>query len=77
VLAQVAVGETQYRTQLPWWLVLIHVLLAAGVWAGSVGLAAVLFRPPLPVAQGRDAHKLRQWPARSASPPARASATRS
>ena len=27
------VGEIQYRTHLPWWLVLVHVTLAATVWA--------------------------------------------
>jgi len=47
VLAQLVVGETQYRTQLPWGLVLVHVGLAAATWAGSVSLAALLFRPPL------------------------------
>ncbi len=51
VVVQVAIGETQYRTQLPWWLVLIHVALATGIWAGSVALAAVFHRPPAPVAQ--------------------------
>jgi heme a synthase len=51
VLAQVAVGEIQYRTQLPWGLVLVHVTLAAATWAGSLLLAALLFRPPLPVAK--------------------------
>jgi cytochrome c oxidase assembly protein subunit 15 len=51
VLAQIAVGETQYRTQLPWWLVLLHVVLAAGTWATSVILAAFLCRPPRPVAR--------------------------
>jgi heme a synthase len=51
VLVQVAVGETQYRTQLPWWLVLVHVVLAAGIWAGSVALAALFHRPPAPVAR--------------------------
>jgi heme a synthase len=42
---QMAVGETQYRTHLPWWLVLIHVGLAGAVWAGIVALAAVFRRP--------------------------------
>src|SRR5262249_30044899 len=28
LLVQMAIGETQYRTQLPWWLVLIHVTMA-------------------------------------------------
>jgi heme A synthase len=39
-------GELQYRTHLPWGLVLVHVLVAAAVWAGVVALA-VLFRRPL------------------------------
>ncbi len=45
LVAQVAVGEVQYRTSLPWWLVLVHVSLAALVWAGTVALAALLVRP--------------------------------
>jgi heme a synthase len=53
VLAQVAVGEIQYRTQLPWGLVLVHVALAAATWSASVMLALLLFRPPLPVASPR------------------------
>ena len=32
-LLQMAVGEIQCRNQLPWWLVLVHVGLAAAVWA--------------------------------------------
>jgi len=46
LLVQMAVGETQYRTHLPWWLVLVHVGLAGAVWAGMVTLAT-LFRRPL------------------------------
>jgi cytochrome c oxidase assembly protein subunit 15 len=46
LLVQMAIGETQYRTHLPWWLVLVHVGLAGGVWVGVVALAA-LFRRPL------------------------------
>ncbi|MBA3348459.1 MAG: COX15/CtaA family protein [Actinobacteria bacterium] len=46
LLVQMAVGEIQWRNQLPWWLVLIHVVLAAGVWAWTVGLAAALWRTP-------------------------------
>ena len=46
LLAQMAIGETQYRTHLPWWLVLVHVGLAGAVWAGIVALAT-LFRRPL------------------------------
>jgi heme a synthase len=44
LLAQMAVGEAQWRNQLPWWLVLVHVTLATLVWALIVTLAAIL--PP-------------------------------
>ena len=30
----------------PWEIVLVHVVLAAAVWAGTVALAALFFRPP-------------------------------
>jgi cytochrome c oxidase assembly protein subunit 15 len=43
--AQMAIGEIQYRNQLPWWLVLIHVTVAACVFAWTVGLVARLWRP--------------------------------
>jgi cytochrome c oxidase assembly protein subunit 15 len=43
--AQMAVGETQYRTHLPWWLVLLHVAAGAAVWAAIVALAASFRRP--------------------------------
>ncbi|HST26106.1 MAG TPA: COX15/CtaA family protein [Gaiellaceae bacterium] len=46
LLVQMAIGETQYRTHLPWWLVLIHVGFAGAVWTGIVALAT-LFRRPL------------------------------
>jgi cytochrome c oxidase assembly protein subunit 15 len=46
LLVQMAVGEIQWRNQLPWWLVLIHVVLAGGVWAWTVGLATALWRTP-------------------------------
>jgi cytochrome c oxidase assembly protein subunit 15 len=45
LLVQMAVGETQYRTKLPWWLVLGHVTLAASVWAATVVFVAGLWRP--------------------------------
>jgi cytochrome c oxidase assembly protein subunit 15 len=45
LLVQMAVGEIQYRRGLPWWLVLIHVSLAAAVWAGTAVLVASLWRP--------------------------------
>ena len=40
-----AIGETQYRTKLPWWLVLGHVTVAATVWAATVVFVAGLWRP--------------------------------
>ena len=46
LLVQMAVGELQFRNQLPWWLVLIHVGLAALVWAWTVGLVAAMWRTP-------------------------------
>jgi cytochrome c oxidase assembly protein subunit 15 len=46
LLVQMAVGELQYRNQLPWWLVLIHVGLAAAVWTWTVVLATALWRTP-------------------------------
>jgi cytochrome c oxidase assembly protein subunit 15 len=45
LLAQMAIGETQYRTGLAWWLVLIHVIVAAALFAWTVGLVARLWRP--------------------------------
>jgi heme a synthase len=46
LVAQAIVGEIQYRTALPWGLVLVHVILAAAIWAASVALAYALWRPP-------------------------------
>jgi heme A synthase len=46
LLAQMAIGEIQYRNELPWWLVLGHVSLAAGVWAVMVALVTLMWRPP-------------------------------
>jgi len=46
LLVQMAVGELQWRNQLPWWHVLIHVGLAAAVWAWTVGLVTALWRTP-------------------------------
>jgi len=45
LLVQMAIGETQYRTHLPWWLVLVHVSVAGAVWSGMVALAALFLRP--------------------------------
>jgi cytochrome c oxidase assembly protein subunit 15 len=46
LLVQMSVGELQWRNQLPWWLVLIHVGLAAAVWAWTVALVTALWRTP-------------------------------
>lgn len=51
VIAQAVVGEVQWRNALPWWLVLIHVALAAGIWAVTVWLVASLRRPAAPAAR--------------------------
>jgi cytochrome c oxidase assembly protein subunit 15 len=45
VLAQMIVGEIQWRSSLPWWLVLVHVALATGIWAATVWLVTLLWRP--------------------------------
>lgn len=50
IVIQLGVGELQYRTELPWWLVLVHVSLAAAIWTAVVALAAVIRRPPAPLA---------------------------
>ncbi len=47
---QMAVGEIQYRVKiggvrLPWGVVLVHVTLAALVWAATVAFVATLWRP--------------------------------
>jgi heme a synthase len=43
--AQMAVGEIQYRTGLPWRLVLVHVTLAASLWATTAAFVISLWRP--------------------------------
>ena len=41
------IGEVQYRTHLPWWLVLGHVTLAATVWAArGRASSSALVAPP-------------------------------
>jgi len=49
LLVQMAVGEIQYRNALPWWLVAIHVSLAATIWVLTIGIAWALQRPPAPL----------------------------
>jgi heme a synthase len=47
LLAQMALGELQYRTYgtVPWWVVVLHVVAAAALFAWTVGLVARLWRP--------------------------------
>ena len=45
LLVQMGVGELQWRTHLPWGVVLVHVVLAATVWASVVALATFFVRP--------------------------------
>ena len=42
---QMVIGETQYRTHLPWWLVLAHVTVAATVWVAVTAFVYSLWRP--------------------------------
>jgi heme a synthase len=49
LVVQMIVGEIQYRTHLPWPLVLAHVGLAGAVWALLVAFVTVLWRPPTAV----------------------------
>lgn len=49
LLVQMGVGELQWRNELPWWLVLIHVGLAAAVWGWTVALVTALWRTPAPI----------------------------
>ena len=46
LLAQMTVGELQWRLELPWGIVAVHVALAAAVWALTVALAALIWQPP-------------------------------
>jgi cytochrome c oxidase assembly protein subunit 15 len=45
LVVQMVIGETQYRTHLPWWLVLVHVTVAATVWAAVSAFVFSLWRP--------------------------------
>jgi heme a synthase len=47
LLVQMAVGELQWRLELPWGIVAVHVGLAAAVWALTVALVYMLWRPPV------------------------------
>jgi cytochrome c oxidase assembly protein subunit 15 len=50
LLAQMGLGELQWRTHLPWGLVLVHVFLAATVWIGTVAVATLFWRPNVDLA---------------------------
>lgn len=52
LLAQMLVGEIQYRNALPWGLVLVHVTLGAAIWALTVAVVHALWRPPAPLVAG-------------------------
>ena len=45
LMVQMGVGELQWRTHLPWGVVLVHVILAATVWAAVVALTTMFVRP--------------------------------
>lgn len=47
LLVQTGLGELQYRTYgtVPWWVVVLHVALAATLFGWTVGLVARLWRP--------------------------------
>jgi heme a synthase len=47
LLAQMGIGELQYRTYgtVPWYVVVLHVLVAAVLFGWTVGLVARLWRP--------------------------------
>src|SRR5262249_61312875 len=53
LLLQMGLGELQYRTHLPWGLVLVHVGLAAAVWGLLIAFVTVLWRPPTALAPAR------------------------
>jgi cytochrome c oxidase assembly protein subunit 15 len=50
LVGQMVLGEVQYRSALPWGLVLLHVCLAATLWALALFIAYALWRPPAPLA---------------------------
>jgi cytochrome c oxidase assembly protein subunit 15 len=56
LVAQMLVGEIQYRNALPWGLVLVHVTLGAAIWGLTVATAYVLWRPPAPLVSSAPRH---------------------
>lgn len=53
LVTQGVLGEVQYRSHLPWWLVLIHVMLAAAIWSTAVAFVYSIWRPPAPLVSVR------------------------
>jgi cytochrome c oxidase assembly protein subunit 15 len=51
VVGQAILGEVQYRTALPWQLVLAHVFLAASIWGLTLAIAYAIWRPPAALAR--------------------------
>jgi len=49
LVGQAVLGEVQYRSHLPWGLVLLHVVLAATIWSATVSLVYAIWRPPAPL----------------------------
>ena len=47
-VAQSAVGELQWQTELPWGVVLVHVALAAAVWSATFVLVTLFHQPLKP-----------------------------
>lgn len=56
VAAQVALGEVQYRTGLPWGIVLAHVTNAALIWIVAVRIAADAVLPHTATRVGEPSH---------------------
>jgi len=50
---QMFVGEFQYRVDMLWWIVLVHVTLAMALWTATVAFVAVLWRPRDPSRMAR------------------------
>jgi cytochrome c oxidase assembly protein subunit 15 len=48
LLVQMGIGEAQYRMYgtIPWWVVMLHVLVAACLFGWTVGVVGRLWRPP-------------------------------
>jgi heme a synthase len=75
LVVQMAVGELQWRLELPWGIVAVHVALAAAVWSLTAALVYLLWRPAAWVAPATD--NLLGWQTSSASTSARTSSGRS